>query len=474
LSLWSTRKAPIPVGALSGPLTPESLHPSISRSGGADAQEDAFGDCEMQALEVSERKSRKIFWGWYVVAGAFIIFGINYGARYCFGIFLKPMCDDLGWSRSVVAVAASVATLFYGLGGIFSGRLLDLFGPRWIVTTGAFVAAAGFILTPFISTPLQFYLAYGVLFGLGSSCLGVVVCNSSVGKWFIRKRGIAIAIATNGAGVGTLILAPLAGFIAKIFDWQTGFTLLGIAVLVLCASVAQVLMRRTHPENYGLLPDGDTTPPSFAVPSPGERQKTSHWQATLLLLRDSRFWIIVCCYNLAVVVETCTFVHQMAYAEEYGIGRIAAASSMAIVSVASIAGRFFYGWMSDRISDAKYTACLAFAIMAAGMGVLLFAKTLGIFYLYALIFGFGWSSIGQMIPILTVDRFGREVLGTAFGLVTFFAVGLGGSIGPVFGGLIYDTFGSYFYAWLINLFLMIFVTFLMLLLKKGDKKTETA
>jgi MFS family permease len=107
------------------------------------------------------------------------------------------------------------------------------------------------------------------------------------------------------------------------------------------------------------------------------------------------------------------------------------------------------------------------------MGILLVSKTLGVFYLYALVFGFGWGSVGLMIPILTVDRFGREMLGTAYGLVNFFAVGLGGSIGPIVGGLIYDAFGSYFYAWLVNLALLTSVTFLILLLKKRGRSDGT-
>jgi MFS transporter, OFA family, oxalate/formate antiporter len=419
-------------------------------------------------MDAKKRASRKIFWGWYVVAGAFIVLGVNYGARFCFGVFLKPMCEDLGWSRFVVSVAASLAVLFYGIGSIFSGRLLDRFAPRWIITTGAVSAALGFILARFVSTPLQFYLAYGILFGLGSSCLGVVVCNSSVGKWFLLKRGIAIAISTNGIGIGILILTPLAGIIVKIFDWQTGFTVLGVAVLVLCVAVSQLLMRRTYPEDYGLLPDGDTTMPTEAVPSPDGR-KLSFRQATRLLLRDSRFWIIASCFNLAFTVEMCVFVHQIAYAEQHGIDPVAAASAMGIISVTSIASRFFYGWLSDRIGDPKFTACLGFAITAVGIGILLFAKTVGIFYLFALVYGFGWGSNGVMIAILTADRFGREVLGTAYGLVTFFAAGLGGSIGPILGGLIYDIFGSYFYAWLMNFGMMIFVTFLILLLKKGGQ-----
>ncbi len=420
-------------------------------------------------METREVPSRKIFWGWYVVAGTFIIIGVNYGARYCFGVFLKPMCEAMGWSRSVVSTAMSLAILFYGIGGIFAGRLLDRFAPRWIITSGAILASLGFFLTRFVETPLQFYFVYGIFVGLGSACLGVVVCNSSVGKWFVKKRGIAIGITTAGVGVGTLVFSLAAGLIVKAFDWQTGFTLLSVAVLILCTGVSQILMGRTHPEDYGLMPDGETATRERADQGP-VCPNFSHAPSTRRLLRDARFWTIALCYFCAVLVEMAVFIHQVAYAEEYGIGRVAAASSLGIIGIASIVGRFFFGWLSDRIHDVKHAAFLGLAVMTAGMGILLFAKTIGLFYLYAFVFGFGYGSIGPMLPILMADRFGRKVLGTAYGLVTFFAVGLGGFVGPIFGGLMYDTFGSYLYAWRINFVMLTITTVLILLLKKGTQR----
>lgn len=177
-------------------------------------------------------------------------------------------------------------------------------------------------------------------------------------------------------------------------------------------------MGKTNPEDCSLLPDGETTTPEKTIANPGSR-KTSHRQATHLLLKYSRFWIIVLCYSFGVMAEMTVFVHQVVYAEEYGIDRVAAASSPGIIGIASIAGRFFFGWLSDRIGDVKFSACLGFAIMAVGTGILLFAKTIGIFYLYAFVFGFGYGSIAPILPILTADRFGRQVQGTAYGRVIF-------------------------------------------------------
>jgi MFS family permease len=415
-------------------------------------------------MDAAGQARRRLFWGWSVVEGAFITIGLNYGDRYSFGVFLKPMCDDLGWSRSVVSFALSLAILFYGIGSILSGRLLDRFAPRWIITAGAALAAAGFVLTPYISTPLQLYIVFGVIYGLGASFFGIAACLSSVGKWFVRKRGVAIGITSIGIGVGTMLLTPLAGAIVKYFDWKTGFVVLGAVIFLLCTAVAQFLMGRTYPEKYGLLPDGAAKPPERADAPPDEA-KPSYGQTVRLLLKDSRFWIIVVSFGGAGTAQMTVFVHQIAYAEEYGIDPVAAAALIGIIGIGSIAGRFFFGWLSDRLSDAKHSAGIGFSCMAAAMVILLLFHSLEFFYLFACLFGFGYGCLNPVMAILVMDRFGRNVSGTAYGLIAFFVVGIGGSLGPIFGGFMYDVTGSYTRAWQISLAVLVFVAALVEFLK---------
>lgn len=103
--------------------------------------------------------------------------------------------------------------------------------------------------------------------------------------------------------------------------------------------------------------------------------------------------------------------------------------------------------------------------MVLAMIILLYSQTIGFFYLYAFLFGFGYGSTSPLLPILTVDRFGRDISGTAYGLSTFFVAGIGGSLGPVLGGAIYDMTGSYTRAWQINLIILALVTILIQFLK---------
>jgi sugar phosphate permease len=408
-------------------------------------------------------EKRGIYWGWYVVVGALFCMAVNYGTRFIFGVFVAPMAEDCQWSRSSVSAGMSILVLFYGIGGIVTGRLIDRIAPRWMITAGALLMASGLILTTWVHDPWQFYLTYGVLGGIGGSCFGVVVCNSSVGKWFVRKRGLAMGTSSVGLGVGTMLLAPLAGYIVKGHGWRAGFICLGIIMLVVGLGLGQTLMRKTRPEDYGLLPDGD---PGAA---PGAEAMTIGGLPTRPalgpILADSRFWIIAVCYGVAVMAELSALVHQVAYAQDQQIDKMAAASSIGLIGVTGTLGRFFFGWLADRFRDAKYVSALGLIVMVVGMFLLLKADTATILFASSLFFGFGMGSIVTMMPFLLADRFGRDVLGTAYGMLNFVCAGLFGGIGPIVTGYLYDLNGSYAIAWILQLAALVAATFLILALK---------
>ncbi len=399
-------------------------------------------------------KSGKIYWGWFVVAGAFLLMAVTYGARYSFGIFVQPLASDNGWSRSVISLAAAINLLVYAAGGVCSGRLLDRISPRWIATAGAVVCAAGFFLCARAASPLELYLAYGVLYGFGSSWTGTVPVTSSVGKWFVRRRGVAIGISSMGVSFGTITLTPVTAYLIEHFSWQTAFVFMGVAILVPGILIAQILLRRTVPEDYGLAPDGERPggeKPETASPAPLHRGAGR----ASPLYRDPRFWVLALCHGTAVLTALMAFVHQVPYAVDNQIDALAAAASLAVMGFAGLLGQFFFGWLSDRIGDPKHAAVLGYTIMAAGTLVLLQARSVETLIAYALVFGFGYGCLGPLLPIIAADRFGRQRMGAIYGLLTFFVVGIGGSLGSVIGGILYDITGSYLSAWWLNVGLLI-------------------
>lgn len=406
-------------------------------------------------------KGQKIFWGWYVVLGAFLVLAINYGVRYSFGIFLKPMAEEYGWSRSVISLGASFNMIVYSICSIFVGKMVDRVPPGRIVTAGALIVSLSLVLVAFVQSPLTFYLAYGLLAGIGSAGLGVVVCNSSVAKWFHKRRGTAVGLAAMGISAGAMAVTPLAGYIVKVYGWKTGFLFLAAMTFLIGVVLARLFFRKTVPEAYGLYPDGEQK--AWGI----EEEKTDDQTAQLsrrVVMKDPQFWLMSASLGLSYLAIMSVFVHQVPYALDHGIGKVAAASSLAAVSFSAFFGQFFFGWLSDRIRDSKYAAALGFILMTCGMILLLNATTLPLLYLFAIVFGFGYGCLAPLTPVLIADRFGRHALGAVYGLMTFF-IGVGGSIGPFLAGYMYDHFGSYSHVWLFNIVLLVMITMVVLSLK---------
>lgn len=406
---------------------------------------------------------KNIFWGWYIVLGSFLMLAITYGARYSFGVFVKPMFAEYNWSMSIISLGASINVLMYATGSILSGRIVDRFSPKWIITFGGIVGALGIFLTSMAQTPVQFYLSYGILGGIGTACAGYVISGASVGKWFVRKKGMALGIASMGIGFGTMVMTPIAGYIVKNYHWSQGFVFFGVALFIVCTLSAQILMRKTIPEDYGLFPDGD------------DQETAACRNETLIdnepkiplscVVKNPTFWLMAFCFSIGVMTEMMTFIHQVVYAGDIYIENVAAAASLGLIGVGSIFGRFFFGWLCDFFKDPKYSASLGLLIMATGMLMLLKISSVAGLYIYSLFFGFGYGSLAPAIPALISDRFGRKTLGSIFGLLIFFTTGIGGGMGPIIGGMIYDHFGTYTHAWQFNLIMLLIVSVLMLTIK---------
>jgi len=190
-------------------------------------------------------------------------------------------------------------------------------------------------------------------------------------------------------------------------------------------------------------------------------------------MRDSRFWILSICQGTAVMTVLMAFVHQVPYALDLGVDRLAAASSLGAIAFAGFFGQFFFGSLSDRLPDPKYSAMLGYLVMASGMAVLLAATSVTGLFIYAVLFGFGYGCLGPMLPIIASGRFGRDSIGSVYGLLNFFVAGVGGGLGPLVGGILYDTLGSYRYVWSLDMVLLLAAAGGLMGLKKGPGNPGT-
>jgi len=391
---------------------------------------------------------------------------ISYGVRYSFGVFVKPMLAEYNWPMTIIQLGSSINLVMYACTGVLTGWLLDRIAPRWVMIVGILATSAGLILASFIKTPLGLYLSYGVLVGAGSAGCGMVVTSVAIGKWFDRYRGLAIGISSMGIGVGTMLMAPFAGYIVKYYGWRNGFLFIGLMMLAVGVFISYFFMGKYDPAQVGMLPDGDL--PSEAIKSAPGAVKLKEKTALKPVLKTIQFWILVFCNVGAVMTVMMTFNLQIAYAIHNGISELEAAAALGIIGISGSCGKFFFGWLSDRVRDAKYAASAGFGIMAIGMFILYHAQTVGVLYGYALIYGFGYGSLAPVMPYMISDRFGRQALGAAYGVLIFFATGLGGSVGPILGGYIFDRTQSYDWGWLICMIALLIVAVTILAMKPKD------
>ena len=387
------------------------------------------------------------FYGWVIVAVAFVTMGVGVNARTAFSLLFPPILDEFGWERGVTAGAFSFGFLLSAGVSPLLGRLMDRHGPLIMLEAGVALTGGGLLLAAWVNQPWHLYLTLGVLVGTGSVCLGYTGQGLYLPNWFVRRRGLAASIAYSGAGIGSIILLPwLQGMIAH-GGWRSAATALGILVLVLLAPLNLLIRRR--PEDLGLAPDGDASPSGAGASSTTPSNIVDPaWVAidwTLArALRTGRFWWISAGYACAMFSWYAVQVHQTRYLTEAGYSPMYAAWALGFVSFIAIPGQIALGHMSDRvgrewvwaIGNAGFVLCYATLLLMRQ-----FPSPALLWFMVAVqgFLGYGLTSVLGAIP---VEIFQGRHFGSIFG--TIMGLGLiGGALGPWIAGALYDGYGSY-------------------------------
>jgi MFS family permease len=382
------------------------------------------------------RGPARVFYGWIVVAGAFLVLFMAYGTQYAFGVFFAALIAEFGWSRASLSGVFSLYAFTYAAFALVSGRLTDRWGPRAVIATGGALLGLGLIAMSRVSALWQPYVCYGLVAALGMST-AYVPCNATVAKWFTRRRGLAIGLAGAGGSLGTFALPPVAHFVVGRLGWRGAYVVFGVAVLVALNGLS-VLMRR-DPESVGLTPDGDPRPRGPAAAA-GPRDWT-----TRRALRTRAFWLLFAVFGATWTPMFIPLVHLVPMAQGLGVSPLLAATLVSALGASALVGRLVMGGASDRIGR---RAALAVALLLQAVAFVGFALAHDLPALYAasVVFGFSYGAGSTLFPAVVADFFGREQAGSLAGLL--FA--LAGSIaawGPLAAGLIYDRAGDYQLAW---------------------------
>ncbi|MBI4589294.1 MAG: MFS transporter [Candidatus Rokubacteria bacterium] len=380
----------------------------------------------------------RFFYGWVVVGGAFTVLFMAYGAQYSFGVFFGALLDEFGWSRASLSGVFSLYAFLYCVFGLVAGRLTDLWGPRAVIRLGGALLGLGLAGMSRVEALWHPYLLYGIVAALGMST-AYVPCNATVVKWFVKRRGLALGVASSGGSLGTFALPPLAAALIAAVGWRWAYGLFGAGILVALNLVATVMRR--DPELLGLRPDGDAGPPTASGSSTVEAQ----WPLRSAI-RTRAFWLIFGVFASTWIPVFIPLVHVVPFARDLGISPLLASTVLSALGIAAVIGRLVMGAVSDAIGRRP---ALGLVITLQGGAFLAFMLVRGLpsLYLVALGFGFSYGAVSTLFPAIVGDFFGREQAGSLVGFL-FALAGSMAAWGPLVAGVIYDGTGAYTWAFI--------------------------
>ncbi|MBT9149042.1 MAG: MFS transporter [Dehalococcoidia bacterium] len=385
-------------------------------------------------------KSRKIFYGWWIVLSGALIGSYIAGAFfYGFTAFVAPMTEEFGWSHFAFSLAASLRGIERGLLAPLMGFLVDRLGPRKLIFSGALVGGLGFILLSITDSLIMFYGACIVL-SIGFSASGGLASITAVAHWFHRKVGRAMGLMTTGFGMGGLLL-PVVIWLIHHHGWRATFLFLGIGTWVIIPLLALVV--RHKPEQYGYLPDGDFIPVLENAGNPTSEIAFDARQA----LRTRTFWLLSLSFAICFMGVGAVVLHVMPYLRSVDLAPGSIVLVATLIPLLSIIGRLTFGWLGD-VFPKRHVLSLTTGLQAIGLLAFYYAPALWALIIFLVTFGSGYGGAIALRPAIQREYFGRNAFGSIQGW-SMAVMTIGSIIGPAFAGWVFDIRGSFQLAWLI-------------------------
>lgn len=403
---------------------------------------------------------RRIDYRWIILGAGFAILFFNGGSRSALGLMLKPMGEDLLWSRSTLSLGVTAYMLISAAAMPFAGRLADRYDLRWIMGIGAVVGAVGLALMSVISSPWQLFLVYGVVFALGNAGMSNPIVSVMIVRWFPNRRGVANSVAVSGNAIGQLVIVgSLAQSLAR-FGWRLSYGALGLANLVLLAPIVMAAVRSAR-----LAPAGSGTPVTSASAGPGGEPATEG-----PLLTSVQLWLLLVVYAICGFQDFFVQTHVVAFALDTGIGTVVAGYLLALMGVMGLLGVIASGYLADRMGPGRPTL-LCFVMRIGIFLLVILNQDKPSVMIFALLYGFTFLMTAPLTVMFSGNIFGSTRLGRVSGTISGVHQ-VSGGLGALAGALSFDVWGSYDRAFLLMLALSIVATVGTLLVR--DKEAGPA
>jgi MFS family permease len=427
------------------------------------------------APSLAAARSDKFFYGWTIVAVGFLSHLVcAFHLSSTLSVFLKPLTEDLGVSRGLFSLLRSGEIMISAVMAPFIGVLVDRYGGRWLMAGGALLAGSGFILLSQTSAFWQFLLVRWLFVTVGGVFMCSIVVTVTISRWFVKKRGRAIAIASLGQGISKVGIPLLTASLFMWLGWRHTWTVFGVLTLLLVVVPALIFLRRS-PEEMNLAPDGipAATPRVVQADRPTTDQTASANEVVWTraeLLRSSTFWLLCVIFGMANIGIAGLNLHVFAYISDIGYPSFIAATVMSIIAFTQLGSTLLWGFVSERV-EARKATMLMFVIQAVGLAIAISTEALPPIYAGFCLYGVGLGGSLVLQELIWANYYGRVSLGAVRGLAVLITFAFGAAGAPFFGFL-FDATGSYVFSFVLFVLALLVSAILTLTAGPPTKKVS--
>ena len=391
---------------------------------------------------------RRIDYRWIILITGFMILFFNGGSRSALGLMLKPMGDDLDWTRSALSSGITAYMLISALAMPFVGRLADRYDLRWIMGIGVAVGALGIGLMSVVSASWQLYLVYGVVFALGNAGISNPIVSVMIVRWFPQRRGVANSVAVSGNAIGQLVIVgSLAQSLVR-YGWRVSFAGLGVANLVILAPIVMAAVRAAPPRSPS--PDAPGTAQDNRVAADAAATPEGS------LLTSGQLWLLGGIYAICGFQDFFVATHVVAFSLDMGMGTLLAGNLLALMGVMGLLGVLASGYLADLMGPGRPTL-LCFVMRIGIFSLIILSQAIPAVMIFALLYGFTFLMTAPLTVMFSGNIFGQRRLGRVSGTISGIHQ-ISGGLGALAGALAFDIWGSYDRAFLLMLALSIAAT----------------
>jgi MFS family permease len=367
-----------------------------------------------------------------IICGCLIAL-LSFGPRSSLGFFVQPMSRDFAWGRDVFGLALALQNLLWGLGQPIAGAIADRFGILRVMIVGALLYAGGLLLMRYSTAPLSLDLGAGVLIGFGLSGCSFNLVLSAFSKLLPpEKRGFALGAGTAAGSFGQFLFAPFGVAMIDNFGWQAALTVFALLMLLI---VPLSLAIATPPSTSSNEPVGDQQSFKTAL-----AEAFGHRSYVLLVLG-----FFTCGFQLAFIT-----VHLPAYLADRGVAASTGGWVVAAIGLFNIIGSLSVGWLQNKYPKRYILSIIYFARAVSIMAFISFPITTFSAIVFGAATGLTWLSTVPPTSALVALMFGTRWFATLYGFA-FVSHQVGGFLGVLLGGVVFERFGSYTPIWWLSI-----------------------